>query len=75
MMFPGHPYLLQETRRAESVGERKERERVLRLIGEYGRGRLHQQGASGERVLYKAEDVEVMLSELRIAIAQGWQRF
>lgn len=36
-MFPGHPYVRQEARRAEQEGERKERERVLRLIESYDR--------------------------------------
>lgn len=31
-MFPGHPYLRQQTHRAHEDGEREERQRVIRLI-------------------------------------------
>lgn len=60
-MFPGHPYLRQETRKAEHQGERLERDRVLRLID----ARLRTMGD---------ESVVAELQSLRRAVQQGHQR-
>lgn len=62
-MFPGHPYLLQETRRAEDHGQQKERERVLRLLREY------------KNKMRQDEDPWWdLVAELEQAVQQGWQR-
>ena len=63
-MFPGHPYLRQETNRVE----REERDRVLRLIRE-----------ARTRISHRRDEEEVdpddLLAELEGAVRQGHQRF
>lgn len=70
MMFPGHPYLRQETRRAENDGERKERERVLRLLA-LARSRMK---LWRDYPTVEQEANEELLGELERAVQQGWQR-
>lgn len=77
-MFPGHPYLRQEQRRAENKGETLERERVVRLIDarlnrlrpEYTRLQKEEDWDGAVPVAGKIDELNL----LRRAVQQGHQR-